>query len=49
MKCAVLWIREKPNDVESALNEWLAQHPKIDIKAVSQQPQFCYTIFYEEK
>ncbi len=49
MKCAVLWVREKPADVEAVVNEWLALHPRIDIKAVSQQPQFCYTIFYEEK
>jgi hypothetical protein len=49
MKCEVVWIREKPEKVETILNEWLANHPKIEIKAVSQQPNFCYTIFYEEK
>ncbi len=49
MKCAILWIREKPEHVEQIMNDWLAQHPRIDIKAVSQQPSFCYTIFYEER
>ncbi len=48
MKCAVLWVEGKPPNVEARLNEWLTQHPRIDIKAVSQQPNI-YTIFYEEK
>jgi hypothetical protein len=49
MKCAVVWIKEKVDKVESELNSWLASHPNIDIKAVTVQPNFCYTIFYEEK
>ncbi len=48
MKAKVLWINKKPEQVEVELNNWLSQHPKISIKAVSQQPIFCYTIFYEE-
>jgi len=48
LKSAVLWINKKPKKVEEALNEWLAQHPNIRIQFVSQQPNFCYTIFYEE-
>lgn len=48
MKCKVLWINKKPDQVEVEMNIWLSQHPKIKIHAVSQQPSFCYTIFYDE-
>ena len=49
MKCKILWVNKKVNEVEDAINAWLAEHPKIDIKAVSMQPNWAFAIFYEEK
>jgi hypothetical protein len=49
MKCAIVWINAKVDKVEAEMNNWLAMHPNIEIKCVSQQPNFCYTIFYEDK
>lgn len=48
LKCKILWIDKKPDQVEKDINAWLSQHPNIKIDAVSQQPNFCYTIFYNE-
>jgi len=49
MKCAIIYFNVKVDKVEGELNNWLAAHPNIDIKHVTMQPNFCYTIFYEEK
>ena len=49
IKCKVLWINKKPAIVEEKINDWLAEHPGIKkIHAMTQQPNFCYSILYEE-
>ncbi len=49
VKCKILWYNKKPQDVEDSVNQWLGEHPNIEIKAVAVQPNWTYTIFYEEK
>ena len=49
VKCKILWVNKKPQEVEDVVNEWLAQHPKIEIKSVAIQPNWAFAIFYEEK
>ncbi len=48
MKCKIIWINKKIPQVEAEMNEWLAQHPNIKIKFITQQPIWAFAIFYEE-
>jgi len=40
MKCKVIWINKKPQQVEDEMNAWLAAHSNIKIKFITQQPIF---------
>ena len=48
MKCKTLFFNKKPNEVEDLVNEWLGEHPNIEIKAATMQPNFAFANFYEE-
>jgi hypothetical protein len=48
MKCKILWINSEIDKVEAVMNKWLANHPNIDIKHVTMQPNFAFAIFFEE-
>jgi len=50
VKCKILVYTKKMQDVEDSMNEWLSEHPNIEIKAITatMQPNWTYTIFYEE-
>ena len=49
LKCKILWINKKVNQVENEINNWLMENQNIEIKAVSMQPNWAFAIFYEEK
>jgi hypothetical protein len=48
-KCKILWINKKPPQVEDAINDWLSEHPNIEVKSVALQPNWAFAIFYEER
>jgi hypothetical protein len=49
VKCKILFYNKKPSEVEDLVNDWLSEHPNIEIKAATMQPNFAFAIFYEEK
>ncbi|HME53509.1 MAG TPA: hypothetical protein VKM55_14890 [Candidatus Lokiarchaeia archaeon] len=49
VKCKIIFISISPQEIEDIVKEWLGEHPNIDVKAVSMQPNWAFAIFYEEK
>lgn len=47
MKCKIVWINKKVQQAEDELNEWLANNSNIEIKFITQQPNWAFAIFYE--